>query len=135
MKTIETISITTDFWSNKTNTSFIVLTAHYCTDHLTPKSKILTFSSFNQRHTSAQIARIITSKLHKLQILHKVNRVVCDGAKNISNAIDSININCERIWCIAHRLHLVVTKGLCLWPTKSKKKTNLTNQGEIKIHC
>jgi len=129
------MSITTDFWSNRTNTSFLVLTAHYCTDDFNQKSKILTFSSFNQRHTSAQIARIITFKLRKLNVLNKVNRIVCDGAKNISNAIDSMNINCERIWCIAHRLHLVVTKGLCLWPKKSKKKIDATDQGETKTHC
>jgi hypothetical protein len=132
LKTVETISVTTDFWSNRTNTAFLVLTAHYCTSDLNLKSKILTFSSFNHRHTAVQIARIIMFKLRNLHILHKVNRIVCDGAKNISNAIELMNIDCERIWCIAHRLHLVVTKGLALWPKKSKKQTDATKQGETK---
>ena len=108
------MSITIDFWTNRTNTSFLVLTAHYCISDFNLKSKILTFSFFNHRHTSIQRARIITNKLRKLDILHKVNRIVCDGAKNLSNAIETMNINCERIGYIAHRLHLVVTKGLAL---------------------
>ena len=121
LKTIDTMSITTDFWSNRANTSFIVLTAHFCTTDLTLKSTVLAFSSFNHRHTSVEIARTITLKLRKLRVFHKVNRIVCDGAKNLSNALDMMNINAERIWCIAHRLHLVITKGLALWPKKSQR--------------
>ncbi|CAF2624384.1 unnamed protein product [Rotaria sp. Silwood2] len=34
LRTVETMSITTDFWSNRTNTSFLVLTVHYCTNDL-----------------------------------------------------------------------------------------------------
>ena len=132
LKAVKTMSITTDFWSNRTNTSFLVLTAHYCTSDFNLKSKIITFSSFKNRHTSIEIARVITNKLRKLHILNKVNRIVCDGAKNITNAIQLVNINCERIWCIAHRLHLVVTKGLALWPKKMEKQTNEINLGTTK---
>ena len=132
LRNAETISITTDFWSNRMNNSFIVLTAHYCINEFNLKSKVVAFSSFKHRHTSVQIARIITLKLRNLNILHKVNRIVCDGAQNLSNAINSMNIGVERIWCVAHRLHLVVTKGLAFWPKKSKKQTNETDNGETK---
>ena len=126
------MSITTDCWSNRTNNSFIVLTGHFYTDDLQLKSKVLAFSSFQERHTAVQIARIMTSKLRQLNILHKVNRIVCDGAKNLSKAIDLMNINAPRIWCTAHRLHLVITTGLALWPKKSKKKKDETEEGKSK---
>lgn len=124
LKNVDIISITTDFWSDRSNTSYMVLTGHYFINNLELQSKVLAFSSFRHRHTSNQIAKTILSKLRKLQILHKINRIVCDGAKNLTNAIDNLLIGSQRIWCIAHRLHLVITTGLALWPKPSKKKPN-----------
>jgi len=74
----------------------------------------------------------VKKKLLELNILHKVNRIITDGAKNLSNAIASLGLNADHIWCIAHRLHLVVTNGLALWP-KKKKAVGALNQGMKKV--
>ncbi len=115
------------------NRSFLVITGHYCTNDHQLKSKIFSFCSFDYRHTSDQIAKIVKKKLLELNILHKVNRIITDGAKNLSNAIASLGLNADHIWCIAHRLHLVVTNGLALWP-KKKKAVGPLNQGMKKVY-
>ncbi|CAF3363162.1 unnamed protein product [Rotaria socialis] len=127
LKSVDHISITTDFWSNRSNRCFLVITGHYYKPDFELKSQVLDFSSFDQRHTSSEIAKIITCKLRKLNILHKISRIVCDGAPNLAKAIDEMNISAKRIWCIAHRLHLVLTNGLALWP---KKSNNAGNSGD-----
>ena len=133
LKKGDTVSITTDFWSDIHNRSFLVLTAHSCSGSFELKSEIIDFSSFPYRHTSAEITRIITTKLTALNILHKVNRIVCDGAPNLIKAISSMNINAERVWCVAHRLHLLIANGLALWPKVKKKNAGNPTDGERRV--
>ena len=133
LKNVDRISITTDFWSDKSNRSFVILTGHYYTNSNEWKPKILDFSWFTYRHTSLQIAQILTSKLRKLNILHKIIRITSDGARNLSNAIELMDINADHIWCVAHRLHLVVTRGLALWPKKTKSNVVSMDTGEKQI--
>ena len=130
LKTVDNISITTDFWCNRSNRCFLIITGHYYTSNDQLKSQVLDFSSFDQRHTYSQIAKLITWKLRKLNIFHKITRIVCDGAPNLTKAIGEMNINGKRIWCIAHRLHLVLTKSLALWPEKSKNTDNSGDEGK-----
>ncbi|CAF2776273.1 unnamed protein product [Rotaria sp. Silwood2] len=130
LKSVDNISIITDFWCNRSNRCFIVITGHYYKPDHELKSQVLDFSSFDQRHTSSQIGKLITCKLRKLNILHKISRIVCDGAPNLTNAIDKMNISAKRIWCIAHRLHLVLTNGLALWPKKSNNADSSGNDEE-----
>ena len=134
LKSVGTISISTDFWSNKNNRSFIVVTGHYFVRDFELKSQVLDFSSFNHRHTAVRIADVLTRKLAKLGVMHKINRITSDGAMNLVTAIDLLDINTERIWCVAHRLHLVVTNGLALWPKKSKRKNGSTGNVWNKLH-
>jgi hypothetical protein len=136
LKHIEHLSITTDFWSDRLNKSYLVITGHYYTNEHQQKSTILNFSSFNHRHTSEHIANIVKKKLQDLNILHKVNRIVSDGAKNLSSAFMMMNLNFDHVWCLAHRLHLVVTNGLALWPKKRKNPVHEPNQGKkINLHA
>ena len=133
LKNADRISITTDFWSDKLNRSFVILTGHYYINSNEWKSKILDFSWFTHRHTSLHIAQVLTSKLRKLNILHKISRITSDGARNLSRAIELIDINAEHIWCVAHRLHLVVTKALALWQKKSKSDAVSMDEGDKQI--
>ena len=131
LKKEETVSITTDFWSDIHNRSFLVLTTHSCSETFELKSEIIDFSSFPYRHTAVEITRIVTRKLMALNIFHKVNRIVCDGAPNLVRAISLMNINAERVWCIAHRLHLLIASGLALWPKKKKKNADNPTDGKL----
>ena len=81
LKPIETIALSMDFWSDRSNRPFLVITGHYYTTNHQQKSKILSFCSFDYRHTSDQISKFVKKKLQQLNILCKVNRVVTDGAE------------------------------------------------------
>jgi hypothetical protein len=101
--------------------SFLVLTGHYfAKTGFNLKSKVLDFSSFTSRHTSHKISQTVKNKLKELGISHKLVGVTSDGAKNMVNAIDSLDLNAKRLWCIAHRLHLVVTNAFGFWIKKKK---------------
>ena len=41
------------------------------------------------------------------------------------NAVDSLNLDAKRLWCVAHRLHLAVTNAFGFW-IKKKEDTNNT---------
>lgn len=129
LKSIDTISITTDFWTDRNSRSFLVLTGHYCTRYFELKSKVLSFSQFSHRHTSVQIASCIHSKLEKLNITTKINRIITDGANNMKLAVELLNLNAKYIWCVAHRLHLTIVNGLGLW--SKKKNTTTESLGNI----
>ena len=135
LKPIETITLSMDFWSDRSNRSFLVITGHYYTTNHQQKSKILSICSFDYRHTSDQISKFVKKKLQQLNILSKVNRVVTDGARNLSNAIASIDLDKNHIRFIAHRLHLAVTNALALWSNKRGKIVGASNnQSEKKRH-
>lgn len=131
LKVVQHLSITTDFWSDRLNKSYLVITGHYYTSHHTLKSTILCFSSFNDRHKAENIANMIQGKLEELGIFHKVKQIVSDGAKNLSNAFNLLDKRSGHIWCFAHRLHLMVTSALALWPKQKKANAADSNEGKI----
>ncbi|CAF1535147.1 unnamed protein product, partial [Didymodactylos carnosus] len=94
------------------------------------KSTILDFSTFDKRHTSHEISRILTTKLKELNILHKVIRVTCDGASNMVRAVGDLNLESGRLWCVAHRLHLTVTNASGFWIKKSGDENICIDEAE-----
>ncbi|CAF1543957.1 unnamed protein product [Adineta ricciae] len=114
LRGVEWISITCDFWSNRLAQSFLVLTGHYLSSTFELNNVILDFVHFEQRHLAENIAGTIQSKLEKLGILNAVSSVTCDGASNMKKTFDKLT-NIDRIWCLAHRLHLIVTNSLGFW--------------------
>ena len=111
---VEWLSITCDFWTNRVAKSFLVLTGHYLSSTFELKNIILNFSHFDQRHFADNIADEIHSKLGKLGVLKAVTAVTCDGASNMKKAFENFT-NIDRLWCLAHRLHLIVINALGFW--------------------
>ncbi|CAF2116919.1 unnamed protein product [Rotaria magnacalcarata] len=110
------ISITLDLCSNKQMRSFLVITGHYFPKNgFDLQSTVLNFSTFNVHHTSVDILRVLQEKLKELDILHKVVRVTSDGGRNVVRAVRNLHLNLERVWCVAHRLHLAVTNAFGFW--------------------
>lgn len=123
LKSVDSLSITLDFWTDRRMKCFLDVTGHYIpNDTVEIKSTILDFSIFNHQHTASHIFQVLRFKLQRLGILHKIVRVTCDGAKNMVNAVDGLGSNARRIWCVAHRLHLVVTNALGFWLKKKRNK-------------
>ncbi|CAF1509065.1 unnamed protein product [Adineta steineri] len=122
---INDISITLDLWSNRQMRSFLVITGHYfSTDNFELKSTILNFSTFNTHHKAVDIRQVLEMRLKELNILNKVIRVTSDGGRNVVRAIHDLHSNIERVWCIAHRLHLCVTNGFGFWKVKKVDNGN-----------
>ena len=105
--------------------SSLVITGHYFgVDGFDLQSTVLNFSTFDNRHKSVEISRILKAKLTELNILHKVVRVTCDGGRNLVCAISGLGLNWERLWCVAHRLHLCITIAFGFWIVKRNEARN-----------
>ncbi|CAF2860814.1 unnamed protein product [Rotaria sp. Silwood2] len=116
LKEVDYIGLTLDFWTNRRSISFLCITGHWFKDSpFEFVSKIIHFSSFDERHTATNIARSLKEKLINLEIYHKVIAITCDGAQNLVAALNQLDDSIKRIWCCAHRLHLVVINGLGFW--------------------
>ena len=49
-----------------------------------------------------------------------VGQEIEEIAMEVLNAIDELDLNARRIWCVAHRLHLTIANALGFWKQKSK---------------
>ena len=105
--------------------SFLVITGHYFfTDKFELESTVLSFSEFNTHHKAVDIHRVLQMKSKELNILHKVTGVTSDGGKNVVRAVHDLNLNLNRVWCIAHRLHLCIANGFGFWIVKKDDDEN-----------
>lgn len=128
------ISLTCDFWSNNSSKSFLCLTAHYFTDDLSYRSTILSFDAFHDRHVAIRIGKTIQEKMQQFKIKDKVVAMTTDGATNMQAMIHYLdNKKINWIWCIAHKLHLVVNHAFGFWLVmngENAKENNASSQSE-----
>jgi hypothetical protein len=117
---VHALSVTLDFWTNRRCQSFLCITGHWISNTWESISKIIDFSCFNSRHTAIEIATVLKDKFTALGVYEKIICITCDGAENMKLACRYLNENIPRIWCCAHRLHLVVINGLGFWIPKEK---------------
>ncbi|CAF1212449.1 unnamed protein product [Rotaria sordida] len=118
------LSITCDFWKNRQQKSFLVITGHYIDINFNEHSKILKFITFDDRHFSMLIAQEIEKQLISLRLYDKLFTVTCDGASNMRHMFTYFNRrNIKYINCIAHKFHLVICNSLNLWISVTKKQT------------
>jgi hypothetical protein len=127
LKQVYRLSVTLDLWSNRRAESFLCITGHWTSNSWKSISKVIDFSCFNSRHTAIEIANVIKEKLIALGVYEKVICITCDGAQNMVLACQLLNDNVIRIWCCAHRLHLVVINALQFWIPKDKMNNDLNN--------
>lgn len=135
LKTVNTMALTADFWSDRHKNSFFSITGHYLDNDMNPKFTILHFQSYDKRHSALDIATEVHNRLRHMSIDQKVTSVTCDGAKNMQNAFHMFD-KVDRFWCVAHRLHLTLCNGLALWKkfNKDREETiigNLNSQESI----
>lgn len=131
MSTVNCCSLTCDFWCDKSLKSFLCLTTHYFTDEGDYKSIILSFTAFHERHVSARIAKTIQEKLREFDIYDKVVAMTTDGANNMQAIIHHLNNDkIEWLWCIAHRLHLVVIHAFGFWSMKKDNQEEIDSSSQ-----
>ncbi|CAF1458616.1 unnamed protein product [Adineta steineri] len=126
LKLIDYIGITLDSWSTRSGISYLCITGHWYDDKADFFSKIIHFAAFNERHTAVNIANCIKQILMELEIYNKVIRITCGGGENLIAACKKLDGPTKRIWCCAHRLHLVVINALGFWNKEKKVDHNQT---------
>ena len=127
MLIVKKISISCDFWTDRSLRSYLCVTGHYVTHEFDSKSMVLSFNAFCDRHQGVRMAKIIKEKLINLGLFNKLQCITSDGAGNMltmHKALKDDTCTSEWIWCVAHRLHLVILNGFLLWSRKKKKKDN-----------
>ena len=121
------MSITCDFWTNRQQKSFLVITGHYVDKDFNEHSKILKFINFEDRHFSPLIAQEIEKQLISLGLYDKLVTITCDGASNMRDMFTYFTRRkIKYIHCLAHKLHLIICNSLNLW-VKTKNNPNTTN--------
>ncbi|CAF1429377.1 unnamed protein product [Adineta steineri] len=137
LKQVDYIGLTFDFWTNRQSMSFLCITGHWFKDPpLEFVSTVIDYSCFNERHTATNIAQVLKEKLMNLDIYHKIIAITCDGAPNVVAALNQLDDFIKRIWCCAHRLHIVVINALGFWKQlddKDNTTSSLTNPATTSI--
>ncbi|CAF1292438.1 unnamed protein product, partial [Didymodactylos carnosus] len=72
--------------------------------------------------SASNIVQAIKTILKDLGIYTKVITITCDGASNMVKACEGFP-SIQQIWCVAHRLHLVICNALGFW-IKSKSPSS-----------
>ncbi|XP_053203294.1 zinc finger BED domain-containing protein 4-like [Panonychus citri] len=110
LTTINYVSFTCDIWTDTFNSrSYLGLTCHYIDDYH-PQSICLAVKHMNESHSADHIAAIIREVMADYEISgDKVVTIVTDGAANMVNAANQIS---KSIWCVAHRLNLLVNDAI-----------------------
>ena len=69
-----------------------------------------------------------TAKIRSFKQNHESHIRRC---KNVVNAIDELDLNARRIWCVAHRLHLIITDVLGFWKQKKSQDATIDEEPNI----
>lgn len=128
---VDYLSVTCDFWTNRQQKSFLVITGHHIDKSFDQHAKVLKFMAFEDRHTSQSIAQVIEKELIDLDLYDKLITITCDGASNMKQMFNYFNRkNIKYINCFAHKLHLVICNSLNFWVLPKKNVTFANNDDE-----
>lgn len=111
---VSALALTTDFWSDRKNNCFMCLTGHWIDKEMNMQSSILHFQTYDDRHLASKIGAEVKVRLRDLGIEEKISSITTDGGSNVRAAVETV-CKFNRLWCVAHRFHLVICNGLYLW--------------------
>lgn len=112
IQSIESIALTTDCWTSKSNESYISVTAHGINEDWKIVNYILTTEVMDDRHTSINLKEKLIGIMKDWQVYDKTICIVHDNALNIKNAVVSMAPDIKSRTCFAHSLQLCINKGL-----------------------
>ena len=99
-------------WTGCHSRSYMAVTAHIISDDWKMKSFCLTTREIVDAHTADNIANELSAVITEWQLDTKVLGITTDNARNVKNAVDSLNFT--HFGCIGHTLQLSVSRGLQL---------------------
>lgn len=103
---ISACSLTSDFWSSRTSTSYITVTCHFIDKSWQCKSYVLATYQVEESHTAENIAQELKLVASKWNITDKIYAVVSDSAANMKAGVRLTGW--RHLACFAHTLNLVV---------------------------
>ncbi|KAF6200765.1 hypothetical protein GE061_005210 [Apolygus lucorum] len=101
--------LTTDCWTSRSNDSYIAVTVHFIHEGKFVNA-LLECKCITDDHTSSNLATTISNITDKWGVTSKVLFAVSDNAANITGALKISKL--KYMGCAAHKLNLVVEKGL-----------------------
>ena len=119
---LEEIALTSDIWSARTKHSYISLTGHYLDKYFRLGRFLFAMKYFSEDHTANNISVKITDMVHKMEFNPKTVRwitIITDGAANIQKGAKTNSDIDTKLWCVDHKIHLIVTGSLV---AKDKEK-------------
>ena len=114
LKSVQSVSITTDGSSFYTNVNFIVVTAHFFVGWVL-RSAVLGFSHVEESETSVFLSSFVDDIVKHWAISGKTSAIVTDNGANFLSACKGLVAQDkveEQIRCACHNFHLVVCKSL-----------------------
>lgn len=111
---VEKISLTTDFWTSRSQHGYIGVTAHWISDDYNAKEAFLTLKHVHYPHTSEVIKETLKEIISEWNISNKVTFITTDNAASMVKAVRLLGdeFNIERVSCASHTLQLVIGKAL-----------------------
>ncbi|XP_046405072.1 E3 SUMO-protein ligase ZBED1-like [Ischnura elegans] len=109
LRSVHSVSITTDAWTSINNDSFLAVTVHFQVG-CDLKSYLLDCFELTGKHTSENLAAEIIRIATEWEVVGKISVVVSDNAANIKAAIKKCHW--RHIPCFAHTINLIVKAGV-----------------------
>lgn len=120
------IALTADTWMNCRRRRFICLTGHFFTQSFEHISLVLGFRRIFGRSVATTLRSYIDHEIRRLRIpTHNIVSITTDGGSDIRKATSTGQFG-QPVLCLAHLLHLIVTKGLCIWKKPDGEKYERT---------
>lgn len=111
---VGSIALTTDLWKSGRRMHFLCITAHCFTDDFECVPLIIGFRRFSGRHLGSRIRLYIEHELDSLGVDRKcIVAITTDNGSDVKLAT-GFGFG-QRMSCLAHNIHLIITNGLSLW--------------------
>ena len=104
------VNFTTDCWTSVQNFSYIGLTAHFLDENFKLSSVLLAVRHIIGGHLSKNMSENIAVLMDEFEVDRKAKFITTDNVNSMVQMAKSLKL--ERIPCIAHILHLIVTNTL-----------------------
>ncbi|XP_065658159.1 E3 SUMO-protein ligase ZBED1-like [Hydra vulgaris] len=110
LECIQSIALTTDFWTSTNNESYCGITGHWIDSEWKLTSVALACINVEERHTADNVASFYEEFAATWNIAEKISCIVTDSARNMVAAIGRTDYS--HIPCIAQCLQLSILAGL-----------------------
>ena len=124
LRGVSFISLTYDGWTDRTNRKFLVATVHFISPDWIQRRALIRAKHITESTTIPVVERFVKTLMKsKLQKDILLGCITTDGAKNMMGSAH--RISGDTIWCVCHRLHLLITDSIDQDPKARKVVDNI----------